>query len=117
MSNQIVPDSFPATEDSFIQTANKPGDEWQELHDFVVQNIPGVDVDTFTDKLLEIRRKHEAELKELSDSVLQEGPEKNSHQWDLKYLAGDVLEAERQMNSKASQTDGKYKLGCPPSPK
>lgn len=67
-----IPDSFPASEENFFHH-NRPTDEWQEIHDFVIQNIPGVDAESFTDKLMEIRAKHEAELQPLAESMIEEG--------------------------------------------
>ena len=50
---------------------NPPTDEWKEIHDFVMNNIPGVDPDVFTNKLMEIRAKHEAELAQEGGSIVE----------------------------------------------
>jgi hypothetical protein len=77
MSDQsivTVPDAFPTTDKNFFHN-NPPTDIWKEIHDFVIQNIPGVDADTFTDELMKIRAKHESELQPLAKSMMLEGGE------------------------------------------
>ncbi len=67
-----IPDAFPATEENFFHD-RPPTDEWQEIHNFVMDNIPGVDPDVFTNKLMEIRARHEAELDTLAKSIAEGG--------------------------------------------
>jgi hypothetical protein len=71
-----VPDSFPADNQTFME--RKPEDSWDEIHQWVIQNVPGVDPDKFTNQIMAIRDKHNAEAEPMLEAELKAQQENSS---------------------------------------
>jgi hypothetical protein len=70
MADQIIPDKFPEDQQQFME--KPPGDPWEDITQWVLNNVPGVDVEKFVAEIEAIRAKHNAELQPLADSIIEE---------------------------------------------
>lgn len=71
MSDATVPDKFPADQMRFMP--DDPDKQWAHLHDWVLDNLPNVDADTWLEKFETIREEHarnfEQHLKKNADGI------------------------------------------------
>lgn len=66
----IIPDAFPEDQQQFME--KPPTDPWEEMSQWVLDNIPGVDVEKFAAEMEAIRAKHHAELQPIADAIIEE---------------------------------------------